>query len=259
MKIADGNTQSLGVGVTQHAYPLTSSIEQRLRANNSDTYTNDMASRKYIPNIYIIGPQSTGKTTLVNKLRSDLEHPVADTLIVKPQIVSEVARTVLRKHKFSAKDIWTSTIRCLELQQLILEAQAVAEKEALNHSSWFVSDRSGLDCMAYAKRYAAADAIQELQKLPAWTEVKARMEKSLIVVCEAGTPCLADDGVRLMPTSEDDWMELFHEFCQLLDDTGLEYFVVPRTLLDLSERAELVHAKWNEKWQSVKHNQVDGP
>ncbi|KAL9570975.1 hypothetical protein ACKAV7_005312 [Fusarium commune] len=104
-----------------------------------------MSSNAHVSNIYIIGPQSTGKTTLVNKLQSDLEHWLADTSIDKPQIISEVARTVLRKHKYSAEDIQTSTTRCLELQQLILEAQAEAEKEAPRTSSWFISDRSGFD------------------------------------------------------------------------------------------------------------------
>ncbi|KAG7419614.1 hypothetical protein Forpe1208_v003414 [Fusarium oxysporum f. sp. rapae] len=126
-----------------------------------------ISSNAHVPNIYIIGPQSTGKTTLVNKLQSDLEHWLADTSVDKPQIIPEVARTVLRKHKYSAEDIQTSTTRCLELQQLILEAQAEAEKEALRTSSWFISDRSGFDPSVYAKRYAAPDAVGKLQQLPA--------------------------------------------------------------------------------------------
>ncbi|KAH7267820.1 AAA domain-containing protein, partial [Fusarium redolens] len=193
----------------------------------------------------------TGKTTLVNKLHNDLEHWLADISIDKPQIVSEVARTVLVKHKYSAQDIQTSTTRCFELQQLILEAQASSEKEALETSSWFISDPSGFDPLVYAKRYAAPDAVRQLQKLPAWKKVKARMESSLILVCEAGTPWLMDDGVRLMPGSDKEWMQLFHDFCELLDDIGLEYCVVPRTMLYLSKRADLVRAKWTERRQSL--------
>ncbi|CVL08459.1 uncharacterized protein FMAN_05188 [Fusarium mangiferae] len=213
-----------------------------------------MSLNSYIPNIYIIGPQSTGKTTLVNKLKADLEHWLADSAIDKPQIVSEVARTVLAKHKYSAEDIQTSTTRCFELQQLILEAQAAAEKEALKTSSWFISDRSGLDPLVYAKRYAAPDAVERLKHLPVWKAVKARMESSLIVVCEAGTPWLLDDGVRLMPGSDQQWMQLFHDFCQLLGEVGLEYCVVPRTVLDLSDRAEFVWARWTERRRSLKDN-----
>ncbi|EWG44756.1 hypothetical protein FVEG_05747 [Fusarium verticillioides 7600] len=176
-----------------------------------------MASNPYVPNIYIIGPQSTGKTTLVNELQADLEHGLVDSSIDKPQIVSEVARSVLAKHKYSAEDIRTSKVRCLELQQLILQAQAEAEKEALKTSSWFISDRAGFDPLVYAKRYASPGAEKELQQLETWKQVKARMETSLIVVCEAGTPWLMDDGVRLMPGSETEWMQVFDDFCQILN------------------------------------------
>ncbi|KAF5704625.1 P-loop containing protein [Fusarium mundagurra] len=217
-----------------------------------------MSSDAHIPNIYIIGPQSTGKTTLVNKLQADLEHRLADTSNDKPQIISEVARTVLAKHKYSAEDIVTSKTRCLELQQLILEAQASSEDEALKTSSWFISDRSGFDPLVYAKRYAAPNAVDLLKELPAWKQVKERMERSLIVVCEAGTPWLMDDGVRLMPGSETEWMQVFHDFCELLDEVGLEYCAVPRTVLDISERAELVWAKWTERRQSLTSGQSDG-
>ncbi|KAI8710489.1 AAA-28 domain-containing protein [Fusarium sp. LHS14.1] len=201
-----------------------------------------MAPDTNIPNIYIIGPQSTGKTTLVSKLRSELENWLADTSIIKPQIVSEVARTVLTKHKFTAEDVKSSPSRCLALQQLILEAQALAEKEALQRSSWFISDRSGVDPLVYARKYVSADAALEMQRQSAWIEVKARMSASSIVVCEAGTPWLTDDGVRLMPDNDEAWMQLFHEFCGLLDEFGLQYFVVPRTMLGLSERAQFVRA-----------------
>ncbi|KAF5555743.1 P-loop containing protein [Fusarium mexicanum] len=216
-----------------------------------------MSWNAFIPNIYIIGPQSTGKTTLVNKLQADLEHQLVDSSIDKPQIVSEVARTVLAKHKYSAHDIQTSTIRCFELQQLILEAQASSEKEALEYSSWFISDRSGFDPLVYAKRYAAPGAVQALQQLPAWKDVKARMERSLIVVCEAGTPWLMDDGVRLMPGSDGEWMRIFHDFCEMLEGVGLEYFVVPRTVLDIPERAAFVWARWTERRQSLTDNRFN--
>jgi nicotinamide riboside kinase len=210
-----------------------------------------MSSNAIIPNIYVIGPQSTGKTTLVNKLRDALRHWLAGATIEPPQIVTEVARTVLTKHKYTANDITSSTDRCLALQKLILEAQASAEKEALLRSSWFISDRSGFDPLVYAREYVSPGAVVEMQQLPAWVEVKARMEKSLIVVCEAGTPWLMDDGVRLMPDSEDAWMKLSRDFCDLLDETGFGYCVVPRTMLELLERAQFVLAKWEERRLSL--------
>ena len=206
-----------------------------------------MPAETAIPNIYIIGPQSTGKTTLVNKLQSNLESWPVDSSAGTPGIISEVARSVLIKHKFSAKDITSSTTRCLALQKLILEAQASAEDEALQSSQWFISDRSGFDPLVYTKRYVSADAVAYLQREPAWREVEARMANSLIVVCEAGTPWLLDDGVRLMPGSEQEWMQVFRDFCELLEDVGFEYFVLPRTMLNIEERAEFIRARWTDR------------
>ncbi|KAL6922966.1 hypothetical protein FSHL1_000238 [Fusarium sambucinum] len=200
-----------------------------------------MPTRINIPNIYIIGPQSTGKTTLVHKLQDDLQHWPEPK---KPHVISEVARTVLTKHNYSAHDIQTSPTRCLELQQLILEAQAVAERDALETSRWFISDRSGLDPLVYAKRYVSLEGMQELQQLPVWAEIKERMEHSLIVVCEAGTPWLTDDGVRLMPDSNDEWMAVSHDFCTLLDQLDLKYSILPKTMLDLSRRASFIWGEW---------------
>lgn len=216
-----------------------------------------MLQNTNVPNIYIIGPQSTGKTTLIHKIQGDLQLWLRATSIESPSIISEVARTVLKKHSYSAHDIQTSKTRCLELQQLILEAQAVAEKEALQTSSWFISDRSGFDPLVYAKRYVSLQGVQELQQLPAWNEVKDRMENALIVVCEAGTPWLMDDGVRLMPGSHDEWMAVFDDFCELLDQVGFEYCIIPRTMLDLSERADFIRMKWTEKRESaVEHRAI---
>ncbi|KAL7754707.1 hypothetical protein ACKLNR_015377 [Fusarium oxysporum f. sp. zingiberi] len=179
-----------------------------------------MNSHSDVPNIYIIGPQSTGKTTLVNKLQGDLGHWLADTSIDGPQIIAEVARTVLAKHKYSAEDIQTLTSRCFELQQLILEVQASSEKEALRTSSWVISDRSGFDPLVYAKRYAAPDTVTQLKEIPAWKEVKARMESSLIVRQRVDAA--------------------FSRRLRNVDEVGLQYFVVPRTVLDISERPELI-------------------
>ncbi|KAF4959412.1 hypothetical protein FSARC_10737 [Fusarium sarcochroum] len=210
-----------------------------------------------IPNIYIIGPQSTGKTTLVNKLRTESKIWLADTCIDGPVIVTEVARTVLVKNKFTAEDIKSSPERCLLLQQLILEAQAQAEKEVLQISSWFISDRSGFDPLVYAKKFVSADAVLDMQRQSAWVEVKARMERSLIVVCESPTPWLKDDGVRLMPDSDEVWTQLFQESCRLLDEVGIQYVVVPRTMLDLTARVEFVHARWVERRESTKRDEVE--
>ena len=82
------------------------------------------------PNIYIIGAQSTGKTTLVSALDKHFEQhqTYLSEPTARPHIIKEVARSVLRDHHFTADDIATSKPRALQLQRLILDAQSKAER-----------------------------------------------------------------------------------------------------------------------------------
>ncbi|KAK4148838.1 hypothetical protein C8A00DRAFT_38571, partial [Chaetomidium leptoderma] len=93
------------------------------------------------PNLYIVGAQSTSKTTLVNNLNTYFTTTIASSNnnpgspptpflnhgVEPPTIITEVARTVLKAHHFTAQDVRTPA-RSLALQQLILQAQATAEK-----------------------------------------------------------------------------------------------------------------------------------
>lgn len=118
-----------------------------------------------------------------------------------------MATTVRTKHKYTANNTTSSTDRPLALQNLILEAQSSAEKEALQRVDWFISDRSGFDPLVYAREHVSPQAVVEMRQLPFWMEERSVMETSLIVVCEAGMPWLMDDSVRLMPDNEDAWMK----------------------------------------------------
>lgn len=195
-----------------------------------------------IPNIYVIGAQCTGKTTLVNALQRhfngdpDFEHN-------KPHIISEVARTELKKHAFATEDIRSSPDQSLAPQKLILAAQLVSERSALREKRWFVSDRSGVDPIIYATRYVGIDAARLLRESAEWAELKGRMANSLIVLCEAGN-WLEDDGVRLMPDHKEDWVNFHDMFCTFLDEVGLQYQLVPSSMEDLSSRVSFVVSNW---------------
>lgn len=190
-------------------------------------------------NVYIVGAQCTGKTTLVNRLAQHFHDnpPPAGP----PAIIKEVARTVLVKHNFTANDITSSQERCLLLQRLILEAQAKAEREVLQgEASWFISDRSGVDPMAYAAQPVGEAADEELMGSPDWVELRERMQGSLIVVCEAGASWLTDDGVRLMPANMDEW-KAFHElFCRMLSRMALDSVVLSSSVADLGDQVKFV-------------------
>ncbi|KAK0611323.1 AAA domain-containing protein [Immersiella caudata] len=194
-------------------------------------------------NIYIVGAQCTGKTTLVNALEGHFKEQASPQ--DQPPIIKEVARTVLVEHNYTANDITSSAERCLALQKLILQAQLREERKALqSRAKWFISDRSGIDPIAYALQYVGQEGAEGLLKGEEWAELKRRMEASLVVVCEAGVDWLRDDGVRLMPESDGQWKEFHELFCGLLDKEGLNYAMLPRTVLDLSERSRFVLSAW---------------
>lgn len=142
----------------------------------------------------------------------------------------------------------------LNLQKLILAAQADAEEEALARGSWFISDRSGLDPIVYAREYAGAEAAAHMVQSDDWLMVKKRMSRSIVVVCEAGMGWLKDDGVRLMPRDREDWIAFHELFCGMLDKAGLLYHILPVTMTDLSERVNFVLSKWQHRMRCRCHD-----
>ncbi|KAI0407925.1 AAA domain-containing protein [Xylaria palmicola] len=199
-----------------------------------------------LPSIYIVGCQCTGKTTLADAIFEHVEqHPVAPGC--PPGMIKEVARTVLKNHGFTRSDIRSSQHRALELQSRIIEAQSEAERAQLAARAWFISDRSAVDPVIYARRYASREAADALMASPAWVAMRARMAASLVIVCEPGVDWLADDGVRLMPLDAAEWLQLHAEFCALLADVGLEHYVLPSRMGNKDERVQFVLASWEEK------------
>ena len=194
-------------------------------------------------NIYIVGAQCTGKTTLVAALSSHFTSISISPTTPAPLVLTEVARTVLRKHNFIASDIASSPSKSLLLQRLILEAQYATEN-AGETSQWFISDRSGFDPIVYARRYVGEEGASSLMRMEIWEKLKEHMERSLVVVCEAGADWLVDDGVRLMPEDKKDWVAFHDLFCQSLKDTRLDFVVLPCHIKDMQERVQFVLDRW---------------
>lgn len=202
-------------------------------------------------NIYVVGSQCTGKTTLVNKLREYFAaNPEAHAGKPPPVVITEVARSVLKEHSFTAADV-VQPARSLELQRLILNAQAAAEREVSDRENgWFISDRSGADPIAYALRYVGPGVQETLVRSAEWNELKERMKKSLVVVCKADSQAerwLYDDGVRLMPKDVGDWVAFHDLFCAFLREQGIHYYELSAGTAGHQERVEWVLSKmaWN--------------
>lgn len=210
----------------------------------SETQSVPTAAMTKPQNIYIIGAQSTGKTTLVAALTTYVEqfHVVPDATIARPKIISEVARGVLQRHHYTAEDIVSSKTRALELQRLILEAQCQAEEAACDE--WYISDRSGLDPLVYARKYVGVEEALALTQGLAWQHLQQKMKRGLVIVCEAGGEWLIDDGVRLMPKDRDAWLQMHAAFCEMLSELDIEYHVLPASISSLAHRIEFVVTKW---------------
>ncbi|KAF2823710.1 hypothetical protein CC86DRAFT_298303 [Ophiobolus disseminans] len=196
-------------------------------------------------NIYIIGAQSTGKTTLVDALESRLGIRAAATHEVrarKPPVIREVARTVLKEKGFNREDITTSRARALQLQQHILEAQYTAELETSTSdaSSWYICDRSGLDPIVYAKCFVGTEAAAAMLGSRSWLQLESRMKAGIVILCEAGCRWLVDDGIRLMPGDAEEWLRIDDAFRDLLNMRGIDFSIVPKDLADIEERVDLV-------------------
>lgn len=205
----------------------------------------EIASRP--PNIYIIGAQSTGKTTLVSALSEHFSQQgtYSDKPVSQPKIITEVARGVLRLQHFTAADIANSKPRALQLQRLILQAQSEIERASL--PDWYISDRSGLDPLAYAHRYVGDEDARQLRQGEAWKDVEKRLRAGLIIICGTGGDWLIDDGIRLMPESRDDWTAFESVFCSLLDEFGMQYTILPSSIRDLGSRVDFVIEKWKHR------------
>ncbi|ORY08043.1 AAA domain-domain-containing protein [Clohesyomyces aquaticus] len=198
--------------------------------------------------LYIIGPQCTGKTTLVNALEEKYcpseTTPSAQGLPSKPVVIQEVARSVLKEKQFSRHDITSSPSRALQLQKHILDAQFDAEKAAIsleNPSSWYISDRSGLDPIIYARLFVGEEGAREMLASDKWEELERRMKAGVVMLCEAGSSWLVDDGTRLMPDGRKEWMRMDSAFREQLTARGICYTVVPKDLVSLEARVQLVH------------------
>ncbi|KAH7386804.1 AAA domain-containing protein [Phaeosphaeria sp. MPI-PUGE-AT-0046c] len=198
-------------------------------------------------NVYIIGAQSTGKTTLVNALEAQLEteRNANDCIgLQRPSVIREVARTVLKEKKYSREDITASPTRALQLQKDILQAQYEAETVANveNTTSWYMCDRSGLDPVVYTACFVGDEAAAEMLESRIWLELESRMRKGVVILCEAGGQWLIDDGVRLMPTDSREWTRIDTTFRTLLDTRCIAYSILSHDLVDLSKRVEYVRS-----------------
>ena len=145
--------------------------------------------------IFVLGPSSSGKTTLCDALSKRLG-------IKPPLYIKEVARKVMATHGFTRNDVDT-----YEMQYAIMAAQLEAKRAARKHitpaymgeagarSPLLLSDRSAIDPIVYATASLAPGADERRQRLIEDGELQAILpwyRQALF-----GKYCLVTSPVRL--------------------------------------------------------------
>ena len=149
--------------------------------------------------IYLSGAHSTGKTTILNDLKSHLNICFEE----------EIARKVIRQFMWERDEFMpdTNPKNFLKLNEEILRQQIQIDERYRRASEGFIVDRC-IDPLIYIERYIGVEAKQNLDHIPdltAWTE---SLKTALIFVVKPHKECIQDDSVRMPPRLED--IEEFH-------------------------------------------------
>ena len=184
--------------------------------------------------VYIIGPSSTGKTTLCNAL--------AQSLTLRSWCyITETARQIMKRRGFTREDVGK-----IEMQSAIMLAQQEREEEVRERAkgsgeTMILSDRSGVDPVVYAV-LTATDEHQARQKKnvlvehPTFQSALKRYRKARFLLLKPVPEWLVDDGVR----SLEQHARSFYVFRALLAELGIPYREIGEEMKDLSERVDCV-------------------
>ncbi|KZT63462.1 hypothetical protein DAEQUDRAFT_733789 [Daedalea quercina L-15889] len=185
--------------------------------------------------VYVLGPSSSGKSTLCDALARYLG-------LDRARYVREVARTVMREQGFTRKDVDTYA-----MQHAIMTAQLNAE-EAIQARSIgatddtgvvLLSDRSAIDPIVYAstsKSPAAEDMRHRLMQNPQFQATLPLYRRSLFIVLQPVKEWIRDDGVRSL---EDPW-QYNKQLFATLEELNIPYVTIGADLKDIDSRVAFV-------------------
>lgn len=192
--------------------------------------------------IYLVGVPATGKTTLIANLINHLRRLEPSQTFV---VIDEVARDLVNKEKIQPWTIQSGNETGMLLQRQILEAQA--ERERQIEDALALSDRSGIDPIAFAAAYARSPMVATaLLQQPDWLFLRSRMQQSLVILCEPMPQWFVEDDVRVVPISPAETDNLHQVFCQLLKDQHIPFHVLPSVIERGEERLRFVLNQWQQ-------------
>ena len=197
-------------------------------------------------NVYVIGPQSTGKTTLIKAL---VEFFGGDGAVIQ-----EVARNVMREKGYSRIDVDSNDDeRKFGLQRDIFNAQVEKELALVQAGTPFVSDRSAVDPLIYLLHYCGRETMSRITSTDEWRKVRDRYadtKQSLLVLLSPVREFLIDDNVRYMSKSLDDWHLLATNFRLFLVEEEIAFIEMGKDVLDIKDRVARVITELNSERSS---------
>ncbi|KAL4068635.1 AAA domain-containing protein [Scleroderma yunnanense] len=185
--------------------------------------------------VYVIGPSSTGKTTLCTAAAKSLKLP-------SRCYITEVARHVMRTQGFTRADVGT-----LEMQRAIMQAQLEREAKTCERArrgksdGLILSDRSGIDPVVYAILTAKGEDEAHQKKdalinLPAFRMALRRYKEAIFLLLSPVEEWLVDDGVRNLDNHE----RCINTFRQVLDELGIKYQEIGAETKGLEDRVKVL-------------------
>ncbi|KAJ7639976.1 AAA domain-containing protein [Mycena polygramma] len=178
--------------------------------------------------IYVVGPSSTGKTTLCTALAKRLG-------LNGSQVVTEVARRVIK-----ALGLGRENIGLLEMQKAIMLAHLEQEQQSREGSAQ-LCDRSAVDPIVYAIFTAANAADAQSRKealvdLPEFQRALPRYRESFFILLDPVKDWIIDDGFRHVG----DETRILAIFQDTLAELGIRYREIGPSMRFLPERTSFV-------------------
>ncbi|CAE6466870.1 unnamed protein product [Rhizoctonia solani] len=189
----------------------------------------------HLTGIYIVGPSSSGKTTLCKALSMRLNLPSG-------RHISEVARKVMLSTSFTRDHVDK-----LDMQRAILNAQINTENdvrsqnlfatESFGNNSFLLCDRSAIDPLVYASlstmEATGAEILAECDELQGILPIYRR---AIFILLHPVAEWIEDDGVR----SLSDPPSYPQTYKRYMDRFGIKYYEIDDSLKDLNSRVDVV-------------------
>ncbi|KAJ7166538.1 AAA domain-containing protein [Mycena crocata] len=183
---------------------------------------------KHRNRIYVVGPSSTGKTTLCNALAKRLG-------LDGKHFVTEVTRQVIRRLGLSRENIGL-----LDMQKAIMSAHLEREQQNQDADTQ-LCDRSAIDPIVYAVFTATSPSDAQTRKealiqMPEFQRILPQYQDSLFVLLKPVKAWMVDDGFRHVG----DETEILALFREILSELGIRYREIGPDMWFLPERTSYV-------------------